>query len=118
MIKANRFVHRFKPTSAEKLKGELEGLQQVLHLSRKRPSEDDLKLGLDKALRLYSWLEPNVKKFASELGEVNQTYKALWIREEPASQKEVLGPTLAAQGPPASTNHILQTKITNTSEVS
>jgi hypothetical protein len=116
-IKANRFVKRFKSTSAAELVNELGELhQQVLHLSRKRPSEDELKLGLQKALKLYSWLEPNLNKFISEL-EVNETYKTLWKSEEVAPPTNVTGPTLPLQGQPVATNHILAPKVMNTSEI-
>ena len=86
-------MKRFKPTSVSELQTELLQLhQQVLHLSSKRTSEQEKKLGLEKALKLYKWLVPNMDKFLSEL---DATYRALWMTEE-GVQGQVLGPTAPA----------------------
>ena len=75
-IKAKHYIKRFKTTSAEDLEDELNELHsQILHLSGKRTTENERKLGLKKAAKLMRWLAENIAKFESELPE---PYKSRW----------------------------------------
>src|SRR6516162_3084839 len=83
--------------------------QPATAVSSKRTSEQEKKLGLEKALKLYKWLVPNMDKFLSEL---DATYRALWTEE--GVQGQVLGPTAPAGPSLLASNHISITQVTNT----
>jgi hypothetical protein len=67
-IKAQKYVKRFDPNSAEDLEDEIKQLHaEVLHLGGKRISEDEKKFGLVGANTLMKWLTENIEKFVTEL---------------------------------------------------
>lgn len=109
-IKAKNYIRRFSPSSAKELEPELNELHsQVLHLSGKRTSKDDEKLGLAEAIKLMKWLEANVQQFVNEL---ESPYRGLWPELGPkgpanAEIKEYRGWTGPAG--PSATNHITDT---------
>jgi len=81
-IKATQYIQRFKATSAEDLKGELNELHwHVLHLSGKRTSKNEQKLGFEKAEKLMRWVVENERQFFQELSEA---HKSIWRAPGPA----------------------------------
>jgi hypothetical protein len=75
-IKATNYVKRFSPTSAEELTNEINNLHaHVLHLSGKRITDAEKKIGLIDAVKLMLWLHKNMVQFSNELGE---PYRASW----------------------------------------
>jgi hypothetical protein len=109
-IKAKNYIKRFSPSSAKELEAELNDLHShVLHLSGKRTSKNEEKLGLAEVLKLMKWLEPNIRQFVNEL---EQPYKQLWQGAGPkepttAEKKENRGWTGPAG--PSATNQITST---------
>jgi hypothetical protein len=86
-IKAKNYMNngRFNPTSAADLEPEVAQLhEQILHLSGKRTSETDRKLGTEKAVRLMRWLDENMEKFERELPD---RFKAVWNERPPLDAK-------------------------------
>lgn len=109
-IKAKNYIKRFSPSSAKELEAELNELHwHVLHLSGRRTSKDEEKLGLAEALKLMKWLERNIRQFVNEL---EPPYKQLWQGPGPkeptaAENKEYRGWTGPAG--PSATNHVTDT---------
>jgi hypothetical protein len=84
-IKAKHYIKRFNSSSAEELVDELNELHwHVLHLSGKRTSDDEKKLGLEEANKLMTWLKANMSVFA---GGLDEPYKTIWKGSGPDTNK-------------------------------
>lgn len=105
-IKARQYVPKdqFKAGSAEKLKDELQQLHdEIVHLSSKRTSKDEQKLGLEGALKLMSWLRENMDEFIGKLGDDDRRRWDDNFGYRPTSNEVAKGYT----GPAQSSNHII-----------
>jgi hypothetical protein len=113
-IKARHYVDRknFTPASAGHLEKELQKLHdEIVHLSSKRTSTNEQKLGLEGANKLMGWLRANVTDFVEKLSHDD---RARWddnfgYRGTP---HEI---ATSYTGPPQSTNHAIFEQTTNSS---
>ena len=117
-IKAKQYVE-FNATSAEELEDELNTLHwQILHLSGKRTSVDERKLGLAGCNKLNEWLRENMSLFVKALPD---HFHKEWmsdfgyVRPHDELAKRFTGPSQSS----SATSHVtmVQTRVTHSTQL-
>jgi hypothetical protein len=71
-VQAQEFVRGFRARKGD-IQGPMNNLEkQVFHLAKRRPREDALKFGREKARPVFEWIEEGMGQFVSELSSADK----------------------------------------------